>query len=989
MKKLSVLSLLMCVGSLTLAGCNNGSGGGGKKTTTGGVTTSDSGSTGGTSGTSATSGTSGTSTSGQPGPIYPTDWSDEQKAAMSEKLDNLILPYIPANWSVWNTTAYTFGVRTENLTAAEIKTAFDNVQGYNYLGKDTYDRDWYGIQTTNGYVELCVFQQSQTQAAIGCNYYKGTSGAWDAADVTAMQSALFGVALPHPSGVWYGPEVDSENFGASAFTLDDSLTISGIGQSFKDAGFLAMVDPESATGRWMFSIEAPEKYYEQTIYIVGYISPSSDYAFVIQGFASTAPLITDNYDLSVSGTYFHQNDEVTLSLSKGTYYPGEDQITIAPENAAHLVSATSGTYVYAIDLEEGSVTFTASNNGASDSVSIQVLDPAVPTDWTDEIKNAMNLKISNHLLPYAPGSWALVEQESFKVKSDVADADVASIVAAFVASGYADSEAEGVHTLTYDDLHGLVTAVVSADEEFVYIEASYVVHAWSALEQSNMSYILDGTVLPYPLGAWESWWNQPTSSTYRIVAHCSDPRVTLADVVDAYEADGYLVKYDADAGEYLFCKLSENGNRYVNGSFYNIGSDIYVLAMAEAQPSLDDTFTIAASAALVHQGSQVTITVTTGNYYGEEAVLTFTPEDSVTIVDYNDGVYVYEVLADVGTEITFTATLEDAGLQENVVINVVDPSVKIAWTDEEVAAMEQLFGEGGYQLPFFGDGWSLSYSEGTITASAEVTDVVDSIKLQITNSDPSIFASGSALVLPNTEGVFVFIVMESEGVTYVQSFFNENATAWDAADLEVFSTYLGVESLPFVNSVHSPATWNEDGGFVYATLLNVSALNYAIACLSAGFAVNYGDSSQTWFIAYTVTDTTKLNIQINPTASGGATFYAYVEEYTPAESFPGDQVLSWLRTALGDDTYEATIVPLEAEGVSYAVYSSNNEIRVRMIYSEAPADISSVISAYNATCVEAGYVQYSASMYDSSDGKFYYSIRAVAETIIELVFMLN
>ena len=92
----------------------------------------------------------------------------------------------------------------------------------------------------------------------------------------------------------------------------------------------------------------------------------------------------------------------------------------------------------------------------------------------------MNSKIANHLLPYAPGSWALVEQESFKVKSDVANADVATIVAAFVASGYESSVEEGVYTLVYDDLHGLVTAVVSADEEFVYIEAGYVVHAWSS-----------------------------------------------------------------------------------------------------------------------------------------------------------------------------------------------------------------------------------------------------------------------------------------------------------------------------------------------------------------------------------------------------------------------------------------------------------------------------------------------------------------------------
>ena len=61
MKKLSVLSLLMCVGSLALAGC--GSGGGGKKTTTGGATTSDSGSTG-TSGESRTSGTSSSSGGG-------------------------------------------------------------------------------------------------------------------------------------------------------------------------------------------------------------------------------------------------------------------------------------------------------------------------------------------------------------------------------------------------------------------------------------------------------------------------------------------------------------------------------------------------------------------------------------------------------------------------------------------------------------------------------------------------------------------------------------------------------------------------------------------------------------------------------------------------------------------------------------------------------------------------------------------------------------
>lgn len=990
MKKLSVLSLLMCVGSLTLAGCNNGSGGGGRTKTSesSGETTS-----GGTSATSTSSSSGSSSTSGQPGPVYPTDWTAEQKAAMSEKLDSLILPYVPANWSVWNTDAYVFAVRTENLTAAELKVVYDNAQGYTYLGKDSYNREWYGIQTTNGYVEVCVFQQSQTQAAVGCGYYKGTSGAWDAADVTAMESAMFGISLPHPSGVWYGPEVDANNFASFAFTLDDSLTLAGIGQSFKDAGFLAMVDPESESGRWIFSKQAPEQYYEQTIYIVGTIYAGEDYAFAISASASLSPSITDNYSLAVNGTYFHQNDEVALTLTKGTYYPGEDQITISPENAAHQVSAAGGTYVYAIDLEEGTVTFTASNSGKQASVSIQVLDPEVPTDWSAEIKSAMNSKIANHLLPYAPGSWALVEQESFKVKSDVANADVATIVAAFEASGYESSVEEGVYTLVYDDLHGLVTAVVSADEEFVYIEAGYVVHAWSSLERSNMSYILDGTVLPYPLGAWESWWNQPSATTYRIVAHCADARVTLEDVVDAYEADGYLVKYDAAESEYLFCKLSTNGSKFVNGSFFALGTEIYVLAMAENQASLDDTFAIAASSPNVYQGEQVTVTVTVGNYYDEEAEVTFAPEGSVTLVSENDGVYVYEVLADIDTEITFTATLEDAGLHRDVTVTVVDPSVKVAWTAEEVAAMEQLFGEGGYQLPFFGDGWALSYEAGTVAASAEVTGVVSSIIDEILNSSADIFQiSSSILVLPATGGVYEFEVYESESATHVEAFFVENEAAWSAADLDVISANLGVASLPFVASVHSSVAWAGAQSFAYAALYNVTALSYAYACMSAGFSVSYGDASSTWFICSADVDAThRLNIQVNPSFNGnGCTLFAYVDEYTESATFPGDTVLAWLRTVLSDAEYAATIVPYEGEGISYAYYMSQGEIRVRIIFEEAQADISAVVSAYNAACVEQGYVQYGTTkFYDSADGRFYYSATALSTTIVELVFMLN
>ena len=989
MKKLSVLSLLMCVGSLTLAGCNNGSGGGGKKTTTGGATTSDSGSTGGTSATSGTSGTSGTSTSGQPGPIYPTDWSDEQKAAMSEKLDNLILPYIPANWSVWSTTAYTFGVRTENLTAAEVKAVYDTAQGYSYLGKDSDNREWFNVETTNGLVELCVFQQSATQVAIGCDYFKGTSGAWDAADVTAMESALYGVALPHPSGVWYGPTIGNY---VTSFT-NTEMTIASVAQSFEDAGFLTTTDPAAETpGDMIFSKLAPNQYQGQNVYVVGYIYASEDYPVRIQAGANLSPFVTDEYTLSGNGTYFHQNDQVTLSLVKGNYFVDADEITIAPENAATLVSSTGNTFVFNVDIESGEVTFTASNRGRHSSVTIQVLDPGVPTDWTDEIKNAMDSKISEHRLPFAPGAWALVEQESFKIKSEKASASIDNIVAVLGSAGYSDSEEAGVHTLTYDDLYGLLTVTVSSDEEFVYIEASYAVHAWTAADIAEMEETLWGLTLPHPLGAWSAVTY--SSTNYTDSTTCSDPRVTTEMIIQAFVAEGWLVMPypDAGAGIYAFTKntgqLYSGQPIYANGLFGKIGSNLIIQAGVSLSPQVDDTFTIEANSATINQGSDVTITVTVGNYYGEEAVVTASPEDAVELKSSESGVYVYTATGAADTVVTFTAELENAGLQRDVSVTIVDPSVKTAWTDEEVAAMAELYGEA-YTLPFFGDGWSLSYSDGTITASAEVTGVVDSVKEQITNSDPSIFASGSSLVLPISEGVFVFLVIENESSTSVYSYFNENATAWDATDLEVFSTYLGVESLPFVNSVHSPATWNEEGGFVYATLLNVSALNYALACKSAGFSVSYGDSSKTWFIAYTVTDTTKLNIQINPTANGGAIFYAYVEEYTPAESFPGDQVLSWLKTALGDDAYEATIIPLEAEGVSYAVYSSNDEIRVRMVYSEAPADIASVISAYNASCAAEGYVQYSSSIYDSPDGKFYYSIRAVAENIIELVFILN
>lgn len=989
MKKLSVLSLLMCVGSLTLAGCNNNPGGGRSKTSA----SSDTSTTGGTSATSSSSSGS-SSTSGQSGPVYPTDWTDEQKAAMGAALDNLVLPYIPANWTVWSTTAFDFAVTTENLTAEEILAVYGATQGYSYLGKDSYQRDWYNVETTNGLAEVCIYQKSETQAAVGCGYYKGTSGAWDAADVTAMQAALFGATIPHPSGVWYGPEINPQSeLAFYSFNNDSNVTIASVAESFEAAGYLTTADPMATTpGDMIISVLAPNKYQGQNVYVVGYIYAGQDYPVKIEAGVNLAPFVTDEYQLSASGLYFHQNDEVTLNLVKGNYFYDADQISVSPENAATLVSASGNSYVFSLQAESGEVTFTATNRGRNASVTVQVLAPDVPTDWTDEIKNAMDAKISNHRLPFAPGAWALVEQESFKIKSVKESASIDNIVTVFEAAGYSSDEDEGVYTLTYDDLYGLVTVVTYADEEFVYLEASYAIHAWSAADIAEMEDTFYGLVLPHPLGAWSPvTWN---SSARADITTCEDPRLTTEMIIEAYLDADWLVMLYPEAGAGVYAASKDTGATsggqpiFANVLFGKIGSNFIMQGFPSLTPYVDDSFTIEASSATVNQGSDVTITVTVGNYYGEEAVVTASPEDAVELKSSEDGVYVYTAVGDADTVVTFTAELENAGLQRNVAVTIVDPSVKTAWTDEEVAAMAELYGEA-YTLPFFGDGWSLSYSDGVITASAEVTGVVDSIKEQIANSDATIYALGSTQLLPVANGIFTFAVIENEGVTYVYSSFTANETAWTAEEEATFTDNLGLVPT-FVPSVHSTVIWNSEQGYASASLFNVSYDSFALALYSAGWSVVASSTGNYYVMGKFVTDSVRVTIQINAGESNNCSFYAYLQDLGQ-NAFPEAYATSWFRAISGQGEYTPALVACGEENVRYVVvYANASALRIRVCLPEAPADMNAVIAQYLSDCVAEGYTQYQESKYyDSPDEVFYIYCESNTATSFEIIYQFN
>lgn len=197
MKKLSVLSLLMCVGSLTLAGCNNNPGGGGKKTTTGGATTSDTGSTGTTTG--GTSGTSGTSSSS--GPVVPTDWDDAIKSSMQELLDGVVLPYVPASWTA-QSVGLPFGVVGDGVDLATVQAAFEQA-GYKASsivsgnGVTPLEKD-----SEHGVVGVGLISASATKVAIGATYLPYQE-AWSTSDLGKFASKFGeGITIPFARGYW-------------------------------------------------------------------------------------------------------------------------------------------------------------------------------------------------------------------------------------------------------------------------------------------------------------------------------------------------------------------------------------------------------------------------------------------------------------------------------------------------------------------------------------------------------------------------------------------------------------------------------------------------------------------------------------------------------------------------------------------------------------------------------------------------------------------
>ena len=118
MKKLNLLSVLLCAGAITLAGCNNGGGGNTKRS---GSSAPTSGQT--TSGTSGTSGSDSGSSSTSSTPVK-TDWTDAEKAVMRQALDGEVLPFFKGEWG-WEVdqSGHLIG-GTINVSAAELKQAF-------------------------------------------------------------------------------------------------------------------------------------------------------------------------------------------------------------------------------------------------------------------------------------------------------------------------------------------------------------------------------------------------------------------------------------------------------------------------------------------------------------------------------------------------------------------------------------------------------------------------------------------------------------------------------------------------------------------------------------------------------------------------------------------------------------------------------------------------------------------------------------------------
>lgn len=675
-------------------------------------------------------------------------------------------------------------------------------------------------------------------------------------------------------------------------------------------------------------------------------------------------------------------------------------------------------------------------------------EPAV-TDWSDEVKALMTANLDGTILPFIQGTWkASASNGMLQLTSKDASLDAAK--AAFVAANYKDEEAEAMlgvaaYSIRSAGAKGRVTAVVSGDASGVSIQAMFEEEPeqyWGFMDKQYMAYVLND-YLPYKADEWDVSLNMYNN----LFVIATAKTLTVAELVESYEAAGYLVSDEQPAGYYYVDPVAFSDGTYNMGLIQSVrgfatvqaknGSIASPFTAVGINPAIVGAISqvdgVSSSAPFgIHSGSTVRLSYSIGDYYDDPTTQVSFACDSEEIVPVAQGANYQDIQinAAAGTTVKFTMTAEKGDVKKtlSVSVKVVANEVKLDWTDDEKTLMTTAFGT---VLPFsaFGPDWSFAAGSeaGSYVFSAPAGHAKD-IRPLFENSFPK---KGNAYVANSAAGLYEATIASSSEATTVTFLPVANQTAWSDEDKALMTSELGAE-VPFFLSAYYGA-WAEDfEQGISVTAYNIPQGNYygyyyfdAADMISAFEAAGYtitdssGNLGSTYYVYIsfgkalsTEPDSPVLYVDIEAHGSSGVTANAYVSEPAPApepvpyvDAFPAEEIGEYINNMVAErfpfaDDFDGAVVVSPAEialpdGVTLSYNFTGNKLTLKFSAELTSEQQSAFIDAYAALLEAAGYTV-GAPFYDSPldpdnglYGEYYFSMQFSAADEVLLYFYTN
>ena len=651
----------------------------------------------------------------------------------------------------------------------------------------------------------------------------------------------------------------------------------------------------------------------------------------------------------------------------------------------------------------------ASTSGSVDPSGSSSSVAPVPTDWSAEIKSQMTSLLDGHVLPFVNANWELANI-GLRFGVMAYDEVLTSEKLAELYSDYTESTAitGADYCFEKETEHGTVAVgILSGTQQgkkAVAIAASYsgTVTEWAAPDLTKMEQY-GGAVYPFPGG---EWYTPYANTSGAVITYSVSESQTEDSVAAAFREAGFLVAVASDEDGYEFTKAS--GTKFANGYIYTRVVDtirrVIILGKLGSTPYVTDEFSVSANLSEVNPGGEVTLTVS-ARAYTETPVITVSPENAATFVEEKSSgnTFVYSISESVEAEtvITFTASLPVAEKEGSVEVTVV--TEKADWTADEKALMAEAF---SFELPFFGADWvfELVGEDKNPVAHADVTGATEAVEAALLGAGFVKWQAGYAKFGFEGSVLFTLGVSEDESSTSVGiKLVNFPAEGWSADEKAMMTEKFGIEFPYFLGAdVFTPLYWDEAKSAITTTAATVSALDYAMMFLNAGYSVYYGDSGKTWlyteFDVGPFTSRTTIRIEFHPVVSGAdgscdIVMSASTVENTQTATFPADVLAEQMKAVAAEPEYEYVAPSYDGAESYYYHYDIDEKGRLTFVIIVDLGEGGSATGAmdtYINALTALGYIDgrpHGLAGFISPDYFFMVVVEAISDTVFQITVM--